>query len=56
MGHPAGFENLIREPGHPAQQLEVPGPDVSMPDDGRVAAVWAAHGITIAAAGCTPTP
>jgi len=56
MGHPAGFENLIRELGEPAQQLEVPGADVPMPDDDRVAAVWAAHGVTIAAPGSTPTP
>jgi hypothetical protein len=42
--------------GEPAQQLEVPGPDVPMPDDDRVAAVWAAHGVTIAAPGSTPTP
>jgi hypothetical protein len=27
-----------------------------MPDDDRVAAVWADHGITIAAPGYTPTP
>jgi quercetin dioxygenase-like cupin family protein len=42
---PAGFADVIAELGVPASELVLPGPEVPMPDPGRVAAVSQAHGI-----------
>ena len=42
---PAGFADLIREIGDPATKLELPGPDVPMPDPERANAASAAHDI-----------
>lgn len=42
---PAGFADLVHELGEPAAQLELPGPDVPMPDPERARVVAEAHGI-----------
>lgn len=45
LNAPAGFADVIVELGTSAPQLELPGPDVPMPDPDRVTAVSEAHGI-----------
>lgn len=42
---PAGFGEVISELGESASRLELPGPDVPMPDPSRIRAVSEAHGI-----------
>lgn len=42
---PAGFADLIHDLGEPAARLELPGPDVPMPDPERARALAEAHGI-----------
>jgi len=42
---PAGFSDVITELGEATAELSLPGPDVSMPEPERVAAVSQAHGI-----------
>lgn len=42
---PGGFDEVVSELGTPTSTLELPGPDVALPDPARVAAVATAHGI-----------
>ncbi len=42
---PSGFADLIHDLGDPASQLELPGPEVPMPDPERAKALSEAHGI-----------
>jgi len=42
---PSGFADVVSELGERTRNLLLPGPDVSLPDPGRVAAVSEAHGI-----------
>ena len=43
---PGGFDRLVAELGTPTTSLELPGPDVALPDRARLDAAAAAHGIT----------
>lgn len=43
---PGGFDQVVSELGTPAGVLELPGPDVQLPDPARIAAVATAHGLT----------
>lgn len=45
LNAPAGFADLVHELGERASQLELPGPDVPMPDPERAKALAEAHGI-----------
>ncbi len=45
LNAPAGFAELITDLGDPATALEIPGPDVPMPDPQRARALSEAHGI-----------
>ena len=42
---PAGFENMFRDLGEPAQELALPPPTGGPPDRARVAATAAAYGV-----------
>lgn len=45
LNAPAGFTDVIVELGAPAPRLDLPGPDVAIPDPAHVTAVSEAHGI-----------
>ncbi len=45
LNAPAGFADLVHDLGDPATTLELPGPDVPMPDPARAQQLAEAHGI-----------